>query len=77
MPEVFFRCPSAKRMLPNLRTAHVDDLTGARGHAAMAVRVLLALPGPDDWREWVMHVIDDLGEEILALPFTSVMGPAH
>jgi Domain of unknown function (DUF6894) len=75
MPAVFFRCSSAKRMLPNLCTAEVEDLTDARAQAAMAVRMLLALPGVDDWRDWVMHVIDDLGEEIFALPFKSIMGP--
>jgi hypothetical protein len=77
MPEVYFRCSSADRMLPNLCTAEVEDLTDAREHAAMAVRVLLALPGADDWRDWVMHVIDDLGDEIFALPFTSTIGPVH
>jgi hypothetical protein len=77
MAEVFFRCSSADRMLPNLCTAEIDDLTDARDTAAMAVRMLLALPGADDWRDWVMHVIDDLGEEIVTLPFTSIMGRVH
>jgi hypothetical protein len=77
MPEVFFRCSNGDRMLPNLCMAEVDDLTEAREQAAVAVRMFLALPGADDWRDWVLHVIDDLGEEILALPFTSIMGRVH
>ena len=32
MPEVYFRCSSADRMLPNLCTAEVEDLTDAREH---------------------------------------------
>jgi hypothetical protein len=77
MPAVFFRCSSADRMLPNLCSAEVEDLTDARAQAAMAVRMLLALPSADDWRDWVMHVIDDLGDEIVVLPFSSIIGPVH
>ena len=77
MAEVFFRCSNADRMLPNLCMAEVDDLTEAHDQAIVAVRMFLALPGADDWRRWVLHVIDDLGEEIFALPFTSIMGRVH
>jgi hypothetical protein len=34
-------------------------------------------PGPEDWREWIMHVTDDLGEEIFALPFSCILGRVH
>ncbi len=45
MPQVYFSCSSAERILPN--------------------------------RAWVLHVSDDLGEEIFALPFSSIMGRLH
>jgi len=74
MPQVYFRCSCADRMLPELCAAEVADLTEARDEAATAVRMMLALPTGDDWRVWVMHVLDDLGDEIFTLPFNAVMG---
>jgi hypothetical protein len=34
-------------------------------------------PGAEDWRNWVLHVTDEFGEEIFALPFASVLGKPH
>jgi hypothetical protein len=64
-------------MMPNRCEIQADDLADMREQAAMAVRTLLASPGPEDWRSWVLHVSDDLGEEILTLPFSSVIGRLH
>jgi hypothetical protein len=41
------------------------------------MRALVAAPGLEDWRNWTMHVSDDLGDEVLALPFSSVVGRLH
>jgi hypothetical protein len=40
----------------------------------MVVRTLIMGPGEEDWRSWVLHVSDDLGDEIFAVPFASVLG---
>jgi hypothetical protein len=40
----------------------------------MVVRSLITAPGPEDWRNWIMHVSDDLGDEVLKLPFSSFVG---
>jgi hypothetical protein len=77
MAQVFFRCSNSDRMLPNLCAADVDGLTEAREEATRAIHLLMALPGADDWRDWVMHVSDDLGEEMFALPFSSFVGRLH
>ena len=37
----------------------------------MVVRSLIAAPALEDWRDWTLHVSDDLGDEGLALPFLS------
>jgi hypothetical protein len=29
---------------------------------------------PEDWRRWVLHVTDQDGEEVFALPFSSLLG---
>lgn len=77
MARVCFRCSDSERMMPNRCEIQADDLADMREQAAMAVRTLLASPGPEDWRSWVLHVSDDLGEEILTLPFSSVIGRLH
>jgi hypothetical protein len=77
MAQVFFHCSNAGRVLLNCCDAEVEDLTEAREQAAMVVRSLLAVPGPEDWRGWMLHISDDLGEELFSLPFASVMGRLH
>jgi hypothetical protein len=34
-------------------------------------------PNAEDWRGWVLHVSDDLGEEIFAVSFASILGRPH
>lgn len=77
MAQVYFRCSSADQILRNRCQADVNDLTEAREQAQQLVRSLIAMPGPEDWRHWVLHVTDDLDEEIFALPFTALMGRLH
>jgi hypothetical protein len=31
----------------------------------------------EDWRDWVVHVSDDFDDEILEIPFSSVLGKPH
>jgi hypothetical protein len=31
----------------------------------------------EDWRNWVLHATDELGNEIFAVPFASVVGKLH
>ena len=57
--------------------AAVDDLAEARDHAALVVRLLISAPSAEDWRGWVMHVSDDLGDEIFDMPFAAVLGRLH
>jgi hypothetical protein len=77
MTQVYFICSNAKQMLPSCVRTEVDGMQEAKERAATIVRSLLARPGPEDWRSWVLHARDDLGEEIFALPFSSVMGRLH
>lgn len=52
-------------------------MAGAHEQATMVVRSLIAMPGREDWRAWVVHVSDDLDEEIFTLPFSSIMSRLH
>jgi hypothetical protein len=77
MTQVYFHCSNADELLIDRRGAAVADLTEAREHAAHVMRSLIGARTTDDWREWVLHIADDLGGEIFALPFTSVLGLPH
>jgi hypothetical protein len=46
-------------------------------HAACVVRSLISARSAEDWRSWVLHVIDDLGDELFVVPFAFVLGKVH
>jgi hypothetical protein len=77
MAQVYFHCSNTQGVSIDRCAAAVDDLAEAREHAALVVRSLISAPGPEDWRGWVLHVSDDLGDEILTVPFTTVLGRLH
>ena len=77
MAQVYFHCSNAQGVVLDRRGSDVEDLIEVREHAARIVRTLLAHPGPEDWRDWVLHISDADGEEILLLPFSTLMGRVH
>jgi hypothetical protein len=77
MAQVYFHCSNTHGALLDRRGAAVDDLAAAREHAALVMRSMISAPSMEDWRGWVLHVSDDLGDEILVLPFASMLGKPH
>jgi hypothetical protein len=77
MAQVYFHCSSTQGALIDRCGAAVGDLAEARELAALVVRSLIMAPGPDDWRGWVLHVSDDIGDEIFTVPFASLLGKPH
>ena len=78
MTQVYFHCSSnTNEVLVDSCGAVVDDLAEARDHAARVVRSLTMSSGLEDWRGWVLHVNDDLGDELFVVPFISVLGKPH
>ena len=77
MAQVFFHCSNTEGVWVDRRGAAVGNLTEAREQAALVVRSLLMAPSAEDWRDWVLHVSDELGEEIFAMPFASMLGKPH
>jgi hypothetical protein len=75
--EVYLHCSSARKTLIDGYRLEVGDLVEAHDYAACVVRALIMEPGAEDWRGWVMHVADEMGDEIFTLPFTSVLGKPH
>jgi hypothetical protein len=64
MPQVYFHCSNPKEALIDRNGA----LAEARDHAACVVRSLTRARNLEDWRSWVLHVNDDLGDELLRCP---------
>jgi len=71
MTQVFFHCSTARKVFLDPRLAE------ARDHAARLVQSFTSELSLEDWRDWVMHVNDDQGDELFVVPFTFVLGKAH
>ena len=77
MAQLYFHYSNTDGMFIDGRGAAIAGLMEAHDHAASVVRSLVMAPSEEDWRGWVLHVSDDLGEEIFALPFASMLGKPH
>ena len=77
MTQVYFHCSNTKKVFVDRLGAVVDDLAEARDHAARVVQSLTNERSLEDWRDWVLHVSDDQGDEIFVVPFTFVLGKPH
>jgi uncharacterized protein DUF6894 len=76
MTEVYFHCSDAEHMFIDRRGAAMN-LAEAREHAEQIIRSMVMTPSAEDWREWALHVTDEIGAEIFVLPFTTVLGQLH
>jgi sirohydrochlorin ferrochelatase len=78
MTQVYFHCSTnTNEVLVDCCGAVVDDLAEARDHAARVVRSLTTARNLEDLRGWVLHVNDDLGDELFVVPFAFVLGKPH
>jgi hypothetical protein len=77
MAQVYFHCSNTQGVLIDRRGAAIGDLDEAREHAALVVRSLIMTPGPEDWRGWVLHASDAVGEEIFVMSFAAAIGKPH
>ena len=73
----YFHCSGTEGVLLDRRGSEVDDLVESREGAIGMVRTIISRPGPEKWRRWGLHVSDGDGEEIFALPFSSLIGELH
>jgi hypothetical protein len=77
MTQVYFHCSNTKNVFVDRRGAVVDDLGEARDHATRVVQSFTKTDSLEDWRDWVLHVSDDLGDELFVVPFVFVLGKPH
>ncbi|MGY3578822.1 DUF6894 family protein [Bradyrhizobium sp. USDA 4504] len=77
MTQVFFHCSNTKKVFLDHRGAVVDDLAEARDLATRVVQSVTNESSREDWRDWVVHVSDDQGDELFVVPFTLIIGKSH
>jgi len=77
MTEVYFHCSNTDQLLLDSGGATVSNLLEACAHAHGLVRTMMMRPNAEDWRDWELQITDDLGDEILVIPFSSVIGKLH
>ena len=77
MTHVYFHCSTTKKVFLDQQGAVVNDLAEARDHATRLVRSYTNERSLEDWRDWVLHVSDDQGDELFVVPFTLVVGKLH
>ena len=65
---------NTKKVFVDRSGAVVDDLAEARDRATRVVQTLTSERSLEDWRDWVLHVSDDQGDELFVVPFTFVLG---
>ena len=77
MTQVYFHCSNAKKVFVDYSGTVVSDLAEARDHATRVVQSFTNERSPENWRDWVLHVSDDQGDELFVVPFTFVLGNPH
>ncbi|HTS41240.1 MAG TPA: hypothetical protein VMH84_11950 [Xanthobacteraceae bacterium] len=77
MGQVFFHCSNAQGVILDRRGTVTDDLPELHEYAVQVIRSLIATPSPEDWRNWVLHVSDEMGDDLFEMAFASLLGKPH
>ncbi len=77
MAKVILHYATPRGVVLNQCVTKVNDLTEVRAYAVQSVQSLISAPSLEDWRNWVLYVRDDLGSELFAVPFASLLGEPH
>jgi hypothetical protein len=77
MQDLYFHCSDATHDLIDRRGVAVANLSEAFAHADSLVRSMLMKATTEDWRGWELRVTDEIGCEMFAVPFASVLGKPH
>ena len=77
MATFYFHCLSTHEVLVDRRGSEFENLSDARGRAFQIIQAFITSQGPEDWRDWSVRVSNRGGEELLSVPFASVLGRLH
>jgi len=75
--QIFFHCANDDGVWIDRRLMTSRNLTDAVEQATSVVRSLVMSSSGEDWRGWTLYASDDIGSEVFAMPFATVLGPAH
>jgi hypothetical protein len=77
MTQVYFHCSTAKKVFLDQHGAVVNDLAEAHDRATRLVQTFTNERSLEDWRDWVLHVSDEEGDELFVVPFVFILGKPH
>jgi hypothetical protein len=77
MTTLYFHCAGTEEVLLDRRGSEIEDIFDARARAFQIINAIITSAGPEDWRDWSVHVRNGEGEELLLVPFSSVLGKPH
>jgi hypothetical protein len=77
MTQVIFHYSTPQGIVLNRCVAEIEDIPELREYAAGCVQRLISAPSLEDWRNWILHVSNEFGEELFAIPFSSFLGKPH
>ena len=77
MTQVYFHRSNTKKVFLDHLGSVVNDLAEARDHATRLVQSFTNERSLEDWRDWVLHVSDDQGDELFVVPFVFILGKPH
>ena len=77
MTQVYFHRSNTNDVFLDHHGAVVNDLAEAHDHATRLVQSFTNERSLEDWRDWVLHVSDDQGDELFVVPFAFVIGKPH
>ena len=78
MAQFFFHCTSREKVLVDRTGYDLHDLVEVRRRASGIMRRCIETGMADgDWRDWLMHVVDEADEEVFVLPFAEAVGRPH
>jgi hypothetical protein len=77
MTQLYFHCSNTKKVFVDQRGAVLNGLAEARAYATRVVQSFANERSLEDWRDWILHVSDDQGDELFVVPFVFVLGKPH
>ncbi len=78
MAQFYFHCSNADEILVDRSGADLPNLIEAHSRALGIVREIVTVAsGLDDWRDWLLRVSAEDGEEVLLVPFAYALGRGH
>ena len=75
MAQFFFHCSNSEKVLVDRSGYDLHDLVEVRRRASGIMRRCIEMGAVDgDCRDWLMHVVDEMDEEVFVLPFADMIG---